>query len=250
MPQKNLLLAAQKFVAANVKPRFHDQRLTSLERLKLQDILKRKNPYLFRAKAVVAAPDMVKQLLDAHLSSNEETLFGRFLEELAIEVSRIVFDGDKSSSEGIDMEFKREGKRYAVSIKSGPNWGNSRQIKKMVDDFNRVKRIAKQGKVDVECVNGCCYGKDSSPHKKDGYLKLCGQDFWALISGDESLYQTLIEPLGFDARKRNDEFHEAYGKAQTRFTTEFAADFCTKDGGIDWAKLLKFNSGSATPWQV
>lgn len=244
-----LLAAAQDFVAENIKSSFHDQRLASLEKLRLGDILKRKNPYLFRAKAVVAAPDMVKQLLDAHLSSNEETLFGRFLEELAIEVCRLAFRGHKSSSEGIDLEFMRDGKRYAVSIKSGPNWGNSSQIAKMVNDFNRAKRIAKQGKVDLECVNGCCYGKDASPVKAKGYLKLCGQDFWALISGDAYLYQTLIEPLGHRAKERNEEFAEAYAKAQTRFTGQFVADFCVADGGIDWARLLKFNSGSSDPWR-
>ena len=236
------------FVAANVKPQFHDQRLASLERLELDDILRRKNPYLFRAKAVIAAPDMVKQLLDAHLSSNEETLFGRFLEELAVEVCRISFGGHKSASEGIDLEFVRAGKRYAVSIKSGPNWGNSSQIARMMDNFNRVRRVAKQGKVDLECVNGCCYGKDASP-VKNGYLKLCGQDFWSLISGGEEIYQALIEPLGHTAKERNEEFAEAYAKAQTRFTVKFVDGFCLSDGGIDWAKLLKFNSGSKDPWR-
>ena len=33
-------------------------------------------------------------------------------------------------SPGIDLEFDKDGVRYIVTIKSGPNWGNSSQIGK------------------------------------------------------------------------------------------------------------------------
>ena len=52
----SLLKQAKQFVADNVKPGFHDPRLAKIEALKLRDVLQRKNPYLFRAKAVVSAP--------------------------------------------------------------------------------------------------------------------------------------------------------------------------------------------------
>lgn len=47
----------------------------------------------------------------------------------------------KSAAEGVDLEFNKDGKKYLVSIKSGPNWGNSSQIKKMIDNFNKAKNI-------------------------------------------------------------------------------------------------------------
>ena len=59
---------------------FHAAKLRNLESLKLDNILKRKNPYLFRAKGIGIASDLVKLLMDAFLSSQEETLFGDFLE--------------------------------------------------------------------------------------------------------------------------------------------------------------------------
>jgi hypothetical protein len=80
-----------------------------------------------------SAGELVKQILDAYLSSQEETVFGDFLESLAIYVCSETYGGRKSATEGIDLDFEREGKRYIVSIKSGPNWGNSSQIKKMLD---------------------------------------------------------------------------------------------------------------------
>jgi len=243
-----LLEKTRRFVAKNIKPGFHDKRLASLEKLQLETVLKRKNPYLFRAKAVTAAPDLVRQILDAHLSSNEETLFGEFLESMAIFVCAEKFGGVKSTSEGIDLEFSRDDTRYAVSIKSGPNWANSRQISKMVTDFDRIKRIAGH-RAHVVCVNGCCYGKDGKPFKEKGYLKLCGQDFWFLISGEKDMYTEIVEPLGFQARIRCDEFNEAYGRVLTRFTQSFTERYCMADGALNWRKLVELNSATQSGWQ-
>src|SRR3954471_23082122 len=117
--------------------RFHQKRADNLQKLKLREVLLRKNPYLFKAKSVSTASDIVKTILDAHLSSQEETIFGEFLEGLAVFVAGRVYGGRKSATEGIDLELERDGAKYIMSIKSGPNWGNSQQILRMRDNFNR-----------------------------------------------------------------------------------------------------------------
>ena len=124
---------------------FHSRRLESLAKLRLPNLLRRKNPYLFKSKNIDAVADLVKSLLDAHLASQEETLFGTFLEGLAIHVAEKVHSGIKSSTAGIDLEFLKDGTRYLISIKSGPNWGNSSQIKKMRQDFRRSTGVIRQG---------------------------------------------------------------------------------------------------------
>ncbi|MDO5692697.1 MAG: PmeII family type II restriction endonuclease [Pseudomonadota bacterium] len=245
----SLIDSARQYVHERIAPDFHDKRLASLEGLRLAVVLKRKNPYLFKAKAITSAPDLVKQLLSAHLSSQEETIFGAFLEGLAIHICSFAYSGQKSTTEGIDLEFVRDGVRYMVSIKSGPNWGNSSQILKMVQNFDRARRIA-GSRAHVVAVNGCCYGADAAPHKATGnYLKLCGQDFWHLISGSPLLYQQIIEPLGHEARQRNDAFDEAFGRLHTRFTAEFTQNFCREDASIDWDKLVALNSKAKSLWQ-
>lgn len=228
-------------MADNVAPRFHDKLLEGLVKLRLSSLLKRKNPYLFKAKAVQSAPDLVKRLLDAYLSSKEETIFGDFLESLAIHVCAQAFGGKKSSAEGIDLEFERDARRYIVSIKSGPNWANSQQIKRMVANFNQAKKIAGTY-VSIEAVNGCCYGKESNPHK-GSYIKRCGQDFWELVSGIDDFYQQIVEPLGFDAKRRTEEFDVKYAAVINQFSAAFIRDYCGHDGLINWNKLLEFNSG-------
>lgn len=244
-----LLKSARSFVADNIKPQFHDKRLDKAKALKLEEVLRRKNPYLFRAKAVNTAGDFVKQILDAYLSSQEETIFGAFLEGLAIDVCRNAYGGVKSTSLALDLDFTRDGTRYIVSIKSGPNWANARQKEQMLKLFRQAKHLL-GAKTHVVAVNGCCYGWDKKPEKSDGYFKLCGQDFWELISGEKVLYTEIVEPLGVDAKRRTVEFDEAYAKVINSFTRDFIAHYCDVSGGINWRKLLEMNSGSRGGWEL
>jgi hypothetical protein len=43
-------------------------------------VLKRKNLYLWKAKYVLTAKQIAKNTVDAHISSNEETIFGNWFE--------------------------------------------------------------------------------------------------------------------------------------------------------------------------
>ena len=234
------------YVQANIQ-NFHQRRLDSLQKLKLMNVVKRKNPYLFKAKNINTAAEFVTTLLDAHLSSQEEGIFGGFLEGLAIFICSKVYNGQKSSAEGIDLEFERDNIRYIVSIKSGPNWGNSSQVAKLRDNFRKAKRILSTNTLlkNVVAVNGCCYGKNRTPDKGD-YLKLCGQKFWAFISGDDNLYTDIIEPLGHQAKKKNEQFVQEYAKVINRFTAEFIKTFCDADGNMLWEEIVKFNSAETT----
>lgn len=223
---------------------FHRKRIDCLDNLRLKTVLKNKNPYLFKAKHFSTAEQIIKGLTDAFISSNEETIFGDWLEGLAIFINHKVYGGWKSGITGIDLEFDKEGVRYIVTIKSGPNWGNSGQINKMKGDFVTAKRTLRtsgSGLI-IQSINGCCYGKDNHPDKGD-YFKYCGQVFWEFISGIENLYIDIIEPLGYKAREKNDVFMESYARVINRFTREFANDFCDDEGRILWEKLVKFNSG-------
>jgi hypothetical protein len=221
-----------KFIEPNIGD-FHAKRLNNLQNLRLEDVLKRKNPYLFKAKNLITASELVKSLLDAHLSSQEEGIFGGFLEELARFISKEFYGGKKSSAEGIDLEFEKGSIKYIVAIKSGPNWGNSQQINRMKDNFRKAKKILRTNSTvsNIVSVNGCCYGRDDNPDKGD-YLKLCGQRFWEFISGDEKLYTEIIEPLGHKAKEKNDKFLSEYAKVSNRFTANFAKEYCSDDGSI------------------
>lgn len=222
---------------------FHQKRINSIDLLKLSKVLKRKNPYLFKAKYVSTAEQIIKGIVDAHISSSEETIFGDWLEGLAIFICNKVYGGTKSGIEGIDLEFDSNDIRYIITIKSGPNWGNAPAIKKMTSSFTTAKRTLRtsNSQLNVVAINGCCYGQDKNPDKGD-YFKYCGQQFWEFISGNEELYIEIIEPLGTKAKEKNDEFMTSYTRCINKFTKEFLNEYCNESGEIDWEKLLKYNS--------
>lgn len=226
---------------------FHKKRLESVQnRIDFDKILKQKNPYLFRAKNILTAQDLVKGFLDAFLQSQEETLFGQFIEGLAIFVCDKVYGAkklDKKKLPGMDLKFEKDNTIYVIEIKAGWNWGNASQIKQLkINAKNAKEKLEKETNKQVVIVNGCCFGKKkNSKPERDGYYKICGQDFWYLISNDELLYTKIIEPIGHKAKQKNEEFMEEYSILINKFTMDFAQRFCI-DGKIDWKKLLEFNS--------
>ena len=231
------------FVNKNISM-FHNSKLEKLKEVKLKELLKKKNPYLFKAKNISVAGDLVKGILDASLSSSEDALLGKFLEELAVFISSKTCGGRKSPATGIDLEFKKKGVLYLVSVKSGTSWGNSQQQKKQETDFQTAVKVLKQSKrvKHVEPVLGICYGKVKTSYVR-GYLKVVGQNFWYLISENENLYTDIIEPLGYRAKEHNAKFRREKSKIINIFTKEFFDRFCD-DGAINWRKLVEFNSGN------
>jgi len=238
------------FIASDVIKPFYEIRLNRLGSAKLSAISKRKNPYLFKAKNIETAGDLAKSSLDAFLSSQEETIFGDLMENLAIHVCHEVFNG-KKAEEGIyrsvDLLFEREGKTYVVGIKSGPNWGNSDQVNTMRKNLRNAKKLLRAaGKKDIVSVNGCMYGRDNVPHKVNknpdlSYYKICGQAFWELISGDDQLYKKIIQPLDKEAKKRDEVFKTLYVKKINEMTKDVVDRFYTKDN-LDWEKIIDYVS--------
>jgi hypothetical protein len=191
-----------------------------------------------------AADVLVPAILEAHLSSSEETIFGNWLEGLAIFINSKVYGGWKSGIIGIDLEFDTDNVRNIVTIKSGPNWGNSSQIEKMKANFTTAMKTLRtsNSNLQIRCVNGCCYGTDNNPDKGT-YFKYCGQRFWEFVGGTETMYTDIIEPLGHKAKERNEDFDAKYCAVRNRFIKTFIDTYCTTDGIIDWKKLVEFNSG-------
>lgn len=223
---------------------FHQKKVRSLEELRLDRLLT-KNPYLFRAKNITTANELVVGLLDAFLSSSEEKLFGDFMEDLAVYVAEKTSGGHKSSAPGLDLEFINQGIHYVVSIKSGPNWGNSSQQRRLEQDLQDAATRLKQSKrsANVQPVLGICYGRTRTAYLR-GYLKVVGQNFWYLISENQTLYTDIVEPIGYRAKEHNEAFLFERSSVVNRLTKEFIERFCTADGAINWVKLVQFNSGN------
>jgi len=246
-----------EYLATNVLTPFYEKRFEKLRKLKLQDILKRKNPYLLKAKNITLAGDFVKSIIDAYLSSQEETIFGNLLEGFAVFVSATLYNGVKSELNSIDLEFERDDRYYIVGIKSGTNWGNSDQVNRMKDNFKKAKKLLRDKGIHKEiiAVNGCMYGKDGNPLKDKKklskkvvdeepdkvYYKYAGQDFWRFVSGDDNLYQAIIVPIDQEAKRKDELFKSTYDAKVNEMTIDFTRYFITNNQ-IDWVKLVDYVS--------
>ena len=211
---------------------------------KIDEIMKRKNPYLYRAKAMQNAAEIVESVLTAFVSSSEETIFGNcFFEPIAIAAS----NGNKALAEGIDIMIQDKGENtmYAIAVKSGPSVFNADSKKRQEQNFMAASKLAQQAKARYEAYVGYCYGKkkDSGRGKPKMYQELAGKKFWTELTGDEEFYKKIITYMGTLPEQYVAQYQESYNKAANRLVREFSNDFCKEDGSIDWEKLVEFNSG-------
>lgn len=232
-----------KYVESHIGE-FHADRISKLQSLNLDTLLKKKNPYLFKAKDMATPEQIVRSFASAFMSSAEESMFGEWLEKLAIYIAETMHQGKKSGAEGIDLEMDKDGTHYFISIKSGPNWCNSSSLAKLRQNFQKAQRIyhTSGNHTPCEAIEGCCYGNMTS-RASDSHTRLCGESFWQFISGHASLYTDIIEPLGTDAHRQNVLYSKEYNRMITKFTKEFSSRYCDEDGNILWRKIIQLNSG-------
>ena len=223
---------------------FHEGRIDSLAELDVRKLVS-KNPYLFRAKNILTASEMVDGFLEAFLSSSEEERFGRFLEGLAIFVAQQTTEGSKSAATGVDLEFHNRGTHHIVSIKSGPNWGNASQQTRLEDDLKKAVATVKQSdfRANVLSVLGICYGRTRTNFLR-GYLKVVGQNFWYLISENRELYTDIIEPIGHRAKEHNEKYQERKAEVANIMTAAFVTEYCHASGALNWNKLVQAACGN------
>lgn len=232
-----------EYVRENVDV-FHQGRIDAVRALDIGQMLK-KNPYLYRAKNILTAPEMVAGTMDAFLSSSEEERFGVFLEGIALFVARQTTDGFDPGEPGVDLEFAKDGIYWVVQIKSGPNWGNSSQQNRLEEELaNRVRSLqAARPNDDIRAMLGICYGKVRTTFIR-GYWKLVGQNFWYFISENANLYKEIVKPIGYRAKEGNEEYELSKARATNRLVRDFTNEYCDPSGDIDWPKLIKATCGN------
>ena len=221
---------------------FYNSLEETLNNINVDKILKKKNPYLYRAKGVNSASQIVDEILSAFVSSSEETIFGNnFFEPLAIVVS----GGQKAVTEGVDITVDKDNVIYSIAVKSGPSVFNADSKKRQEQNFQSAQKRAQQAKKAFQPVVGYGYGKKKVKKGKEKFYKeLAGKDFWEWLTGDEKFYTKIIQYMGTQPDKYAMQFDEAYSKAQDRIVREFTVKYCKEDGSIDWDKLIKYNSGN------
>lgn len=220
---------------------FYQRRIAKLSTLKLKDVLKRKNPYLFRAVGIENVNELIAELLKAYMSSSDEGIFGdAFFEPLA----RDLANGHYAAGEGVDVIVETDTAFKAFAVKSGTAVFNVQSRKRQMDEFAKMRnRLYKVGKR-FDPIVGYSYGKKSeSAPGTNCFREIAGQRFWWELSGDQECYLKILRAIKSAPSKHKVEFYTEWEKALNRFALSFGINFCDEFGAIDWEKLLRFNSG-------
>ena len=202
------------------------------------EFVSRKNPFLFRIRGAQNAEDLAWKVLDAVMSSSEETIFGDVLEDLAIIICKHARGGQKSGIENIDLEYTDPaGARVLVQVKSGVNWGNSSQKKALKEAFAKATTILRQRnrQMHVRCVEGSCYGPseilDLGTHEK-----IVGYAFWEEISGWSGTADAVMKLIGEYAQNGLHTTREAAHALIVNYLYERGV---AEEGVLHWDKLLR-----------
>lgn len=227
-------------VIADAIEEFYASLVKGIDEITIDKILGSKNPYLYCVKNVKSPRQFVGSILDAYISSSEETIFGNlFFEPLAIAVS----GGSKAGAEGVDIEIDAAPIRYAIAVKSGTSVFNADSKKRQIENFDKHARLMRQGGLHSSPVIGYGYGT-----KKGGtggrVLEYAGQDFWEYLTGDPDFYTKIVDLMGDSPEVWSGRFEASKAKTLDRLTGEFAEGYVAGDGSIDWHKVLRLNSGS------
>lgn len=229
---------------------FYSKRSVALNDLKLINTLKRKNPYLYRATGVADASEIVEEILRAHVSSSDETLFGNeFFEPLAKWVAQQAYPSNShtvntSDGEGVDITITTATSVMPIAVKSGVNVFNADSKKKQGENFSALNKRLLKLALHFDPVVGYCYGrKRQSARSKVNFRELAGQAFWELLTKESDFYLRIVRLMGEKPIQHRPVFQESFDMAKNRFSREFLLDFSDENGAINWDKLVEFNSG-------
>ena len=221
---------------------FYERRFEKLEKLRLRQVLKRKNPYLFKALGTEQASEIVKRILEAYISSSDETIFGNiYFEQIALNLPNITV----SDGKGVDLILNEEKVIHAYALKSGPNPFNSSAKERQNTEFLELKGRLMKLQKQFDPVLAYAYGrKNKLSSGKYVYRESSGQEFWKELTGDGDFYLKLIRLMKDEPLRRIEKYKSNWDAVINKFAKEFTEDFCFEDGHINWEKLAQFVSAT------
>ncbi len=236
--------ALEKAISDSLE-KFHKQRLLAAQKLQALPLLRRKNPYLYRALGYEIAADLMRALLESHLKESDETIFGNtFFEPIAL----LALGGHVAEAPGVDIVKETENRILAVAVKSGPNVFNASQKRRQNAEFNTLRSRLQKTQKAFDPLLGHGYGRFvQGPSDSKNYRDSSGQAFWEEITGDPEFYLELIRLMRDEPRRYKEEFDREWGAIINRLTQEFTVQFCLPDGHIAWERLVELVSARPAP---
>ncbi len=224
---------------------FLDARARNLEALRLGDM--KFNVVALRTSATMLELDSPEALLRYRLAQFLErgavTAMGTALQAIAK-----VIAGSGSGVAGADIEKRRDGRRYYVQVKSGPDTAN----KDIAQNIATLLNSARARDPEAICMLGVCYGRPEqiSPIAKGeldrrGVGLLVGREFWEFLSDDPDCLAEILE-LAAQAAAGRAAGEASFNDRAERKLEDLVAQFSDRYGAElnedTWKRFLEDNS--------
>lgn len=188
----------------------------------------------------------------------DDTAFGRFGEEKLLPLFGVAECSEKVKAiqdrlggpwEPIDRELMVEGRRYLISVKSGPWTMNQSHANAMVD---KLPAIHKQTQCPI--VLGIMYGRYENLNNKPALVEtslgspewfdyLVGRDFWEFISGVKDIHKEVFRAIRqaqkeFGEAHKDETFHEKLVGNRLKIASSLRKAFNVKEEEDFWETLF------------
>ena len=221
------------------------KRTKNLGRLKLSDL--KFNVIALRASSTMLdfdePIDLIRYRLAQHVERGASTAMGSALQAVAK-----LLAGSGSGVAGADIEVTRDGRRYFVQVKSGPDTAN----KDIAQNIGALLNSARARDPEAACVLGVCYARPDqiSPIamkelQQRGVALKVGREFWEFISGDPDCLSEVLGIAGEAAEhlSRDESFAVAVEAKAQALAAEFASAYGDDLNNLTtWERFLSDNS--------
>lgn len=211
-------------------------------------LLAKSNPYELAVNC-----DTIECLVDFVLSNHKQTssktIWGHYLEMIAINISKLTVNGYKSKEECTDIEWISNGVKHYRGWKSSPKWCNADQKKTTNLKESELKKTMDFGSFKILTS----YGKTTVKKGINGFTQLSGQDAWSEISAnDNELYNKVMIAVKNNSNIIRQFIESIYISDKEKIITWMKDNFLNEDNTINFIKINKYVSSrdniTVTEW--
>jgi hypothetical protein len=201
-------------------------------------LLGKSNPYTLAVNCNTAE-SLVDFILSSHIQTSSKTIWGNYLEIIALEISKLTIDGYKSKEECTDIEWELNGFKNYRGWKSSPNWCNADQKRAVNLKESQLKNNENFGSFKVLTS----YGKTSEKRANNGFVQLSGQDAWFEVGLDDETYNKVMISIKDNSKMIGQFLENIYISDKEKIITWVEDNFLNEDDTINFIKINKYVSG-------
>lgn len=205
--------------------------------ISIPELLGKCNPYELAVNCMTAE-GLIDFIMQSHKQTSSKTIWGNYLESIAVRICGLTLGGFKSKEVCTDLEWSIEGKNHYRGWKSSPKWCNADQ-KRAVNTKEKSMMLNENfGSFKVLTS----YGKTTKRTTTNSFIQLSGQDAWEEISGDSELYNKVMVGIHNNNNTIGQFLENIYISDRDKSIRWVTDNFINEDNTINFIKINNYVS--------